>query len=141
MFAHFNHPFDALQQMQCAMEQAFNRDWRGRSTTSRGSFPLVKVFQQNDDLVVVAEMPGVNKEHLDITIQHNKLRIAGERRIDYGDKISVHRRERVAGKFERSFTLPLEIDAANVRAEFNNGLLVLHLPRAEKDRPKQIEIN
>lgn len=140
MVSRITHPFDALLEMQRAMERAFNSNWLGHATTSRGAFPPVNVFQQNDDLVVIAEMPGVKKENLEITIQRDQLRIAGERDIDYGDKISVHRQERLAGKFDRTFTLPLEIDADGVRAEYNDGLLALHLPRAEKDRPKQIAV-
>jgi HSP20 family protein len=140
MVARFSDPFAALLNIQRAFEQSQYSDWLGLSTASRGAFPPVNVFQQDDDLVVIAEMPGVKKEDIDISIKRDRLRIAGKRSIDYGKNISVHRREREAGTFDRTFTLPLEIEADEVKAEYQDGLLALRLPRAEKDRPKQIEI-
>jgi HSP20 family protein len=140
MVARFSDPFAALLNIQRAFEQSRYSDWLGLSTASRGAFPPVNVFQQDDDLVVIAEMSGVKKEDIDISIKRDQLRIAGKRSIDYGDNISVHRQEREAGAFDRTFTLPLEIEADEVKAEYQDGLLALRLPRAEKDRPKQIEI-
>jgi HSP20 family protein len=140
MVTRLSDPFAALLNIQRAFEKSRYSDWLGLSTASRGAFPPVNVFQQGDDLVVIAEMPGVKKEEIEISIKRNQLRIAGKRNIDYGDNISVHRQEREAGTFDRTFTLPLEIEADAVKAEYQDGQLALHLPRAEKDRPKQIEI-
>lgn len=140
MVTRFSDPLKALLNIQHALEQSQHSDWLGLSTTSRGAFPPVNVFQQDDDLLVIAEMPGVRKEDIDISIKRDQLRIAGKRNIDYGEKISVHRQERLAGTFDRTFTLPLAIDADKVKAEYQDGLLALHLPRAERDRPQRVEI-
>jgi HSP20 family protein len=123
------------------MEQMLNSDRQAHAVTSRGNFPSVNIFKQGDDLVVLAEMPGINKEDLEISVQQNRLRISGTRSIQYDDTVKVHKQERASGKFERSFTLPQRVDADNVRAEYNQGLLALYLPRAEKDKPRQVKID
>ena len=61
--------------------------------------------------------------------------------MNYGDKVSVHRRERVAGTFDRTITLPVQIDPEGIKAEFRDGILALHIPRAESDKPKSIKIS
>jgi HSP20 family protein len=140
MVARFSDPFDALLNMQQVLDRSLFSDWLGLSTASRGAFPAVNVYQQDDDLVVIAEMPGVEKDEIDISIKRNQLRISGKRSINYGDNVIVHRQDRKAGTFDRTFTLPLEIDADSVKAEYKDGLLTLHLPRAEKDRPKRVAV-
>ncbi len=60
--------------------------------------------------------------------------------VEYGEKAGVHRRERLAGSFDRAVTLPVEIDADRVRAEYHEGVLALYLPRAERDKPKAITV-
>jgi len=134
-------PFEALLEIQRAMEESKHSDWLGPTTTSRGTFPPVNVFQQGDDLVVVAEIPGVPKESLELSVHRNQLRIAGRKAIGYGDGISVHRQERVAKPFDRTFNLPIRVNADRVRADFQDGILAVYLPRAEEDRPKSVQIN
>jgi HSP20 family protein len=140
MVARFSDPFEALLNVRRVFDQGQYSDWLGLSTASRGAFPPVNVMQQNDDLVVIAQMPGVKKEDIDISIKRNQLRIAGSRNIDYGDNTGVHPKERAGGSFDRTFSLPLEIEADAAKAEYRNGLLTLYLPRAEKDRPKRVEV-
>jgi len=134
------NPFDALLDVQRALEQSLSSDWLGRSTAGAGSYPPVNVFQQGHDLLVVAEIAGVKKEDLQISIKRNQLRIAGKKAADYGDNASVHRHERGFGSFDRTFTLPMEVDADKVKAEYRDGLLALHLPRVERELPKTIRI-
>ena len=140
MVTRFGSPFDTLRELQRAMEESLASDWLGRSTAGAGAYPPVNVFQQGDDLLVVAEMPGVSKGDLDISIKGNQLRISGKKAANYGDGISVHRQERSFGAFDRTFTLPLEIDAENVKAEYRDGILALRLSRAEHEKSKKIEI-
>lgn len=141
MVKHITDPFEALLNIQHAMDRSRLSDWPGHSTSSHGTYPLVNVFQQGEDLVVTAEIPGVRKDDLEISIKSNQLRIAGKKNIDYGENISIHRQERSAGTFDRTFNLPLEIEADDVKAELTDGVLALFLPRAEKDRAKTIRIN
>jgi HSP20 family protein len=140
MVARFSDPFDVLLNMQQVLDRSPFNDWLGLSTASRGAFPAVNVFQQDDNLMVIAEMPGMDKEQIDVSIKRNQLRISGNREIDYGDNVSVHRQQRKVGTFDRTFTLPLEVEADKVKAEYKNGLLTLCLPRADKDRAKQVAI-
>jgi len=134
-------PFEALLEIQRAMEESRHSDWFGQSTTSRGAFPPVNVFQQGDDLVVVAEIPGVAREGLEVSVHRNQLRIAGKKQIDYGEKISIHRQERLGRSFDRTFNLPIRVNADGVKAEYQDGILAIFLPRAEEDKPKSIQIH
>ena len=90
---------------------------------------------------LVAELPGVRKEDLDVQVRGDTLRIKGKKTVAYEDKASVHRRERAAGEFDRTLTLPAQLDAAKVAAEYRDGVLTVRLPRAESERPRSVAIN
>jgi HSP20 family protein len=134
-------PFATLLGLQRAMESVTSSDWFGSRTTGSGAFPLLNVFTDGDDFVVEAELPGVKKEDLDVQVRGDMLRIRGKKTVAYDEKASVHRRERAAGQFDRSVTLPDEIDSTNVAAEFRDGVLRLRLPRAESAKPRTVTIN
>jgi HSP20 family protein len=141
MVIRMRDPFAALTRLQRAMENVTGNDWFGTRTTGAGAFPLVNVFADGDDYVLVAELPGVKKEDLDIQVVGDTLRIQGKKTIAYAENASVHRRERGAGQFDRTLTLPTEIDAANVAAEYRDGVLTLRLPRAASAKPRTVTIN
>ena len=115
-------------------------DWFGPSTGSRGGFPPVNVFQSDGKYVVIAELPGVRQEDINVEIDRNKVRLSGKKSIDYGDNISMHRRERQAGEFDRTLTLPFEIGVDEVQAEYRDGMLALRLPPAEAHKPRKVSI-
>jgi len=133
-------PFDALFAFQRALENRVSSDWLDASTATGGAYPPINVFQQGDDLVAIVEMPGVNKEDLNIQAKENTIRIAGQKAIDYPENVSLHRRERLSGVFDRTLVVPMQIDSDGIQAEYKDGLLALFLPRAEKDKPRSIEI-
>ena len=133
-------PFDALFQFQQALDAFRTSGWLGAGPSARGAYPPLNVFHQGDDIVIVTEVPGVRKEDLQVQVKGNTIRIAGSKSVQYGDKASLHRRERAAGRFDRAVTVPVEIDAERVRAECHDGILALHLPRAERDKPRSIAI-
>jgi HSP20 family protein len=83
----------------------------------------------------------VKKEDLDIQVKGAAVRIHGKKTVEYADEASVHRRERVGGEFDRTLTLPAQIDAAKVTADYRDGVLTLKLPRAESERPRSVTIN
>jgi HSP20 family protein len=91
--------------------------------------------------VAVIELPGVAKSDLEIQAKESTIRVSGKKTIQYGEKASVHRRERLAGSFDRTITLPVRIDPDRIKAEFRNGILALFIPRAESDKPRVIAIN
>jgi HSP20 family protein len=141
MVIRMRDPFATLLGLQRAMDNAMRSDWFGIRTTGRGAFPPVNVFEQGEDFAVVAELPGVKKEDLDIQVKGATVRIRGRKAIDYGENVSVHRRERAAGEFDRVVTLPAQIDASKVKADYRDGVLTLRLPRAESEKPRSVAIS
>jgi HSP20 family protein len=141
MFRSFSNALDELLRVQEAVEAARRSDYFGRSTTSRGSYPSINLFQEGDNTVLTAEFPGVKKDDIAIEIKDNLIRLSGERRLDYPEKASVHRVERRNVKFDRTVKIPSRVEMDKVKAEYNDGILKVVLPRAEADKPKQISIN
>jgi HSP20 family protein len=141
MVSRVRDPFTTLLGLQRAMENVMGNDWFGSRTSGSGAFPLVNVFNDGDDFVLVAELPGVKKEDLNIQVRGDAVRIQGKKTIEYHENASVHRRERATGEFDRTLTLPDQIDAANVAAEYRDGVLTLRLPRAESAKPRTVSIN
>jgi HSP20 family protein len=141
MISRYSDPFDALFRLQRELEARQASDWLGDTTAGLGAFPPINVFQQGHDFVALIEMPGVNKSDLNLLAKEQTIRISGTKAVNYGDKVSLHRRERVAGAFDRTITLPVLIDADNIKAEFHDGILSLFIPRAESDKPRSVKIN
>jgi HSP20 family protein len=140
MITAFTDPFDALLNLQRALDARTASDWLRDLPTSRGPFPPINVFQQGDDLLAIIELPGVDKNDLQIQAKENTIRISGKKTINYPDG-SVHRRERSFGEFDRTLSLPLQLDPDNIKAEYRDGVLALFLPRAERDKPRNIRIS
>lgn len=136
----FPDPFDALLSFQQALDSFRASGWLGSSPSASGTYPPLNVFRKGDDLVVIAEVPGIQKENLQVQVKGNTIRIAGIKAVQYGDNSAIHRRERLAGSFDRAISVPVEIDADKVQAECRDGMLALFLPRAERDKPKPIPI-
>ena len=135
------HPFDALFDLQRALEARLDSDWLDGSTAGVGAFPPINVFQQGDNLLAVLEVPGVEKSALEIQAKGNTIRVSGKKAIAYPEGVSVHRRERSAGTFDRTLTVPMQIDADAIKAEYRDGVLALLIPRAESDKPRTVPIN
>ena len=131
---------ETLLGLQEAMDRTFNTGFFDSATTSRGVYPPVNIFEKNDDFVLVAELPGVRKEDLNIEVKGNTIRLAGERTIKHGENVSYHRVERNSSRFDRTLKLPYNVESDKVKAEYKDGLLVIALSRAEADKPKQITI-
>lgn len=140
MITAFADPFDALLSLQRELDARFASDWLSEMTTSRGPFPPINVFQQGDDILALMELPGVDRDDLQIQAKGNTIRISGKKHVDYANEASVHRRERVSGEFDRTLSLPVQFDADRIRAEYRDGLLAVFLPRAESDKPHSIKI-
>lgn len=136
----FSDPVDALLQFQQALDAFRTSGWLGSSPSGRGAYPPLNVFRKGDDIVVITELPGIHKSDLQIQVKGNTIRLAGAKSANYGEQVSLHRRERLAGNFDRAITVPVEIDADSVKAEYRDGILALYLLRAERDKPKTITI-
>ena len=140
MITTFADPFDALLSLQRELEARFASDWLHDLTTSRGPFPPINVFQQGEDILAIMELPGIDRDDLQIQAKANTIRVSGKKNLDYSDGASVHRRERVSGEFDRTLSLPVELDPNGIKAEYRDGLLALFLPRAESDKPRSIKV-
>ena len=110
------------------------------SSAAAAAYLPLNIFRKGDDLVLIAEVPGISKSELDVQVKGRTIRLAGTKAVKYGENVSLHRRERLAGRFDRSVTLPVEVDTDGVKAECRDGLLALFLPRAERDKPRSIQI-
>ena len=141
MFMTLTDPFDTLFRLQKALDSRLTSDWLENGTAGMGAYPPINVFQQGHDFVAVIEMPGVAKSDIELNAKDSTIRISGKKAIDYGEKVSVHRRERIAGTFDRTITLPVRINPDGIKAEVNDGVLALFIPRAEGDKPRTISIN
>jgi HSP20 family protein len=131
-------PFTELSRLQ----REFDRMFGGGLDYTGSDFPAVNIWTGDDEVVLTAELPGINPDDLDISVQNNTVTIRGERQAEKLDEGQEYiRRERESGTFTRSFRLPMRIDEGAVKAECRRGVLELSLPRAEEDKPKRITVN
>ena len=136
----FPDAFDALASLQQALDSFRTSSWLTSGPSGGGSYPPLNVFRKGDDFIIIAEVPGIKKPDFAVQVKGNTIRLAGTKSVSYPDKAGLHRRERLAGHFDRVVTLPIEINADGVKAECRDGILALYLPRAERDRPRSIEV-
>jgi len=122
----------------------FGRRWRVPAEFAAREFewsPAADVSETDQEYLVKAELPGVKREDVKVTLENGVLTIAGERKVEKEDKNEkTHRVERFYGSFSRSFTLPENADAAGVRAESKDGVLNLHIPKTRIEKQKAVEI-
>jgi HSP20 family protein len=140
MIGSFRDPFEELFAIQRALDAYRASDWLGGRTTGMGSFPPINIFQQGHDFVAIVELPGIDRKDLDIQAKENTIRISGKKGINHPEGASMHRRERVSGIFDRTLSVPIEINPDGIKAEYRDGILALFIPRAESEKPKTIKI-
>lgn len=102
--------------------------------------PRTNLYDNGNEFTMQAEVPGMTKDDLSIKIQGNYLELSGTRKSDAPEGYKVHRIEREATSFTRSFTLPSDVDVEKVNASLKNGILSLTMPKAEAAKPKQVSI-
>jgi HSP20 family protein len=144
-------PFRDLVSLQERMNRLFDESFRGATTRGPsdedwalgGSWaPAVDILEHEGNIVLKAELPGVEPKDVDIRVENNVLSLRGERKFDTEvKKESYHRVERAYGAFSRSFTLPTTVDTEHIQAEFKDGVLRVTLPKREEAKPKQISIS
>lgn len=110
------------------------------AATSGRLFPALNVWEKDDTLFVEAEVPGLKTDDLDISVIGGQLVIKG-RRADFEEQgVAFHRRERGVGEFTRTIELPIDVNADDVQAKLNDGVLLLTLPKAEAAKPRKIQV-
>jgi len=124
------------------MMRAFDRVGRGLGPARGNPFPPVNLYETAQGYVLTAEIPGVKGEDLEISVEGEKVTIRGERAIDYPSdgSTSLHRRERQAGVFHRSFNLPERTDPEKAEAVCHHGILMVRIPREESRQPRRISV-
>jgi HSP20 family protein len=137
----FADAFDALSSLQQTLDSFRASSWLTTGPSGGGSYPPMNIFRKGDDFILIAEVQGVQKSDLTVQVKGNTIRLAGTKAVSYPEKAALHRRERLAGRFDRAVTLPVEINADGVKAESRDGILALFLPRAERDKPKSVEVS
>ncbi|MBI2187836.1 MAG: Hsp20/alpha crystallin family protein [Acidobacteria bacterium] len=138
-------PFRELVAMQDRIARLFGDEYlRDEDTGVRGSWtPAVDIFEtESHDLVLKAELPGLNREDIEVVVENSTLVLKGSKKFEADVKEENYRRiERSYGTFHRSFTLPNTVDASKVSAEFKNGVLTVRLPFKEEARPRTINVD
>ena len=129
-------PFVELRRMQTEMSRLFS----GFGATTARDFPPINIWLGENSVVVTAELPGVTREDVTISLQEDVLTLEGKREPKVQENVNWQRRERAYGTFSRAVQLPFRVDPDKVQARFNNGVLEIELQRLEADRPKKIEI-
>jgi HSP20 family protein len=135
--------FDQLTNLREELDRAFgsslNSFFRPLGSLNRWN-PAVDVYQDKDQFTVYAELPGLKKEEIEISLNGETLTISGERKHEVNaDK--GFRTERYFGKFQRSLTLPVSVNSEKVNATYKDGILKVVLPKAEAAKPKQIAVS
>jgi HSP20 family protein len=136
-------PFRDLQErMNRMFDDSYRGAGRGEDWGLGGAWaPPVDIYEKDGNIVVKAELPGVDPKDVDVRVENNTLTIRGERKIDNEIKQEAyHRVERSYGTFTRSFSLPSVLDQEKIKAEFKDGVLQVTLPKHERALPKQINI-
>ena len=139
----WEQPFRGATTLQDQINRIFGEGVRhtGEESNLTPWAPAVDIYETENELVVKADLPGVNPQNLDIRVENNILTIRGERKFE--NKVNEDnylRVERVYGSFSRSFSLANSVKTEAIKADYQNGVLTLSLPKREEAKPKQIKV-
>jgi HSP20 family protein len=136
-------PWQEVNSLQREMNRMFDSFFQDSDESAPMSawYPGVDIKETPDVIDVYAELPGLTKKDIKISIRDNVLNLSGEKQREEAEEdANYHRMERIYGSFSRSFTLPAKVQVDKVNAAFNDGVLHLTLPKAEEEKPRQIQI-
>jgi len=138
-------PFFQLSSLRDEIDRLFEAPMeeftRGSQQFLGGWLPAVDLFEDKDHVVVKAELPGMKKEEIEISLHEGVLTLSGERKSEQKHKdAEVYRSERFEGRFQRTISLPAPVQADKVSATYKDGILTVTLPKTEEAKPKQIEV-
>jgi HSP20 family protein len=137
-------PFRGVTTLQDQINRLFNDSFEraGEESNLTAWAPAVDIYETEHELVVKADLPDVDPKDLDIRVENNILTIRGERKFEKKvNEENYLRVERSYGAFARSFTLANTVNSEAIKAEYNNGVLTLSIPKREEAKPKQIKVN
>jgi HSP20 family protein len=135
-------PFFDMSKTLEEVDRMFNAVNRplGLRSVPRGTFPAINIYDKGESAVLVAEIPGIDPNDLELTVLNDTVTIKGKRLSDGNGDERVYRRERWTGEFSRTLTLPDVVDPDKTNAQYENGVLRVTLEKAEKAKAKKIQI-
>ncbi|SRR5258706_3521717 len=138
-------PFHQLSNLRDQLDRFFESPFpalsEGMQPFMSGWSPALDLYDDKDNLVVKAEIPGIKKEEIEISLHDGVLTLSGERREEKNHEGSdIHRSERFVGRFQRTLTLPAQVDVDKVKATYQDGILKVTLPKSPTAKPKQIQV-
>jgi len=141
-FREFPTMQDRVNRMNRLFRESFSPEGPEEALTTTGFAPLVDIYEDEHNITLKIEVPGVDEKDLDVRIENNTLTVHGERQIEKEEKEENFRRvERQYGSFTRSFTLPTTVEAEKVSAHYDKGMLKIKLAKKADAKPKQIKVN
>ncbi len=132
--------WDPFREAAALERAAHNRFFRDVPTRRRLAYPPLELEDEGDNVVVTAELPGVDKDEVELTVLGDTLTIAGEKKLPTEDGVKYIRHERPHGKFRRLVDLPYSIAQDAIKASYEDGVLRVTLPKAEEAKPRQIAV-
>ena len=137
--------WEPFRDLQSRINRVFDEPFPGMSRTDdafRSAWaPIVDIYEEDGNIVLTAELPGLDPKDIKLSVEQNVLTLSGERREEQDlEKKTFHRRESFYGAFSRSFALPRLVDRDKISAEYKNGVLTVTIPQVPEARPKQIDV-
>jgi HSP20 family protein len=137
-------PFRGLNTLQDQVNRLLEDSIRGSGANSSLTAwaPAVDIYETESELVVTADLPGINENDIDVRVENNMLTIRGERKLEKTiDEDNMLRVELAYGSFSRSFSLPNTVNTEAIKADYHDGVLTVRLPKREESKPKQVKVN
>ncbi len=137
-------PFRGINTFQDQVSRLLEDSFRDNTSDSSLTAwaPAVDIYETENELVVTADLPGMNDKDLDVRVENNMLTIRGERKMEKSvNEDNVLRTERAYGSFSRSFSLPNTVNAEAIKADYQHGVLTVKMPKREESKPKQVKVN
>jgi len=137
-------PFRGLNTLQDQVNRLLEDSIRGAGSNSSLAAwaPAVDIYETESELVVTADLPGINENDIDVRVENNMLTVRGERKLEKTiNEDNMLRVERAYGSFSRSFSLPNSVNTEAIKADYHDGVLTVKLPKREESKPKQVKVN
>jgi HSP20 family protein len=137
-------PFRGLNTLQDQVNRLLEDSIRGAGSNSSLAAwaPAVDIYETESELVVTADLPGINEKDIDVRVENNMLTVRGERKLEKTiNEDNMLRVERAYGSFSRSFSLPNSVNTEAIKADYHEGVLTVKMPKREESKPKQVKVN
>jgi len=141
-FREFSTMQDRMNRMNRLLRESYSPEGPEEALTTTSYAPPVDIYEDEHNITLKLEVPGIDEKDIDVRIENTTLTVHGERKIEKEEKEENFRRvERQYGEFTRSFTLPSSVDAGQVTAHYDKGVLKINLAKKAEAKPKQIKVN